>query len=907
MTIRRGFLAATLCILFAAAVLYAQDTMWPGGNYDPDVPTPESVLGYKIGRQHTPVHLIEKFILAMEKASDRVVVREIGKTHQGRSQYLVIISSPANIARIDEIRAQTRKLADPKLGADELEAIVASLPATVMVNCGVHGNEGTAHESGLRTIYQLAAGTDEKTLAVLDNIVTLVNPVLNPDGHDRYVHFINGYLVDQENPNTDSMEHSEPWPGGRGNAYYFDLNRDWFLLTQPESYYRMIEYQRWLPQVAPDLHEMGTDSTFFFPPPLKPINKLISGLTIKWWEILGQAHAAAFDNYGWTYYTRESFDEFYSGYGGSMPDMFGAIAMTFEQGSPRGRVSKRRDGTLIDLTQGTWHHFTATMATLTTVAERKDERLRDFHEFFVEVDTRGVDGKIREFYIPPADPTRFKKLLDRLQLVGAEVHIAREPFTVKGAYNYFTKETKDAQLPEGTAIVNVRQFAGAAVMTMLEPESLIDEDFLKEELAKIRRGEESNIYDVTGWSMPLTYGINAYWAGTAASVAKDLVPAEGWSPADRGPIPQARVAYLIPPDSNANITLVSRLLAEKYRVRVNTKKFVLGGKTYPPGTAVLYVVRNPESLHERINTLAVETGGYADATNTGYTGDGGIDLGSNDVPVVKNPSILLAAERPTSSTSFGEIRFLLENVYKVPYTAVAASRIGSLDLHKYNVIILPDAWSFGPYSYKAMFGKGGVENIKRWVHEGGVLICIGGAVDFAVDEEVQLSAAPKYTQKRKMPGEAPDQYQEQQPPAEEEKEKPGPPAKEKEKKFEVEELLFIPGAIVKAELDDRSFLTWGYSGDFIPVKVHSSNLFVPITDDQGLVAARYGKKEELRYSGVIWDTMLDLLPGKAYAWHEGAGRGMVICFAEEITFRASYDGLDRMFFNAIIFSLSQVR
>ena len=901
MNTRYKIATCSIVLILLSSVLSAQDEMWPGGRYDPNIPTPKSLLGYEIGERHTPHYLLEKYLFAMAEASDRVAVEAIGETYQGRNQYHVIISSPENMARLEDVRASIRKLTDPSITAAELDQIVQNTPAIALLNYTIHGNEGSGTEASLRTVYQLAAGQDDKTLDILSNVVTIINPTQNPDGHDRYVNFVNGYLVAQENPDGESAEHDEPWPGGRTNAYYFDLNRDWFLMTQIETVHRMRELLHWLPQVAPDLHEMGTDSTYFFAPPMDPVNKIIPEVSRKWWEIYGQANADAFDRFGWGYYTRESFDEFYSGYGGSMPTMYGSIAMTYEQASARGRISERRDGTTLSLHDGTWHHFVTSMATLQTTAERKEERLRDFHSFFVEIIKRGAEGPIREFYIPPSDPFRFNKLVQRLQIAGAEVFRATATFTVNNAYDYYTKKTGDVTLPEGSAIIPLDQMAGTAIQTMLEPESVLDEEFLKEERKRIDRNESGRIYDITGWSMPLTYGIKAHWAPKSAAVEKELIPEITCIRPERESVPQARVGYLIPPDSNANIALVARLMCEGFKVRVARKEVVLNDKHYPSGTAVLLVNRNPDTLHGRLNELINETGGYADATDTGYSKGGGIDIGSNNVRALKQPKIAILADMPTSGSSFGEIRYLFEQVYKVPYTAIRAPSLASADLKKYNVLILPHAWSFRSFGYKTIFGKAGIEKLKNWVRDGGILICIGGAVDFAIDKEVKFSKALKYTQRQKVPGEIDERYQEEAPAEEEEKKKE--PAKKPEPKFEVDKLLSTPGAILKVNLDDRSLLSWGYDGT-IAVLVASRNVFVPISEDQGEAAGIYAPKDEIRLAGHVWEEMLDLLPGKAYVWRERFGSGQVICFAENPLFRASYDGLERLFFNAVFFTLA---
>ncbi len=901
---KRVFALILSLILFpVVASAGGQDEMWPGGSYDPAVPTPQSVLGYQLGARHTPHHLIGSYLEAVAEASDRVILRVIGQTTQGRNQYYVVISSPENMARLDEIRERIHSLAEPALlgGAGETEETIGSTPAIALLNYTVHGDEGSGAEAALRTVYQLAAGTDEATLEILREVVTLIDPVQNPDGHDRYVNFINGYLVSQENPDTQSREHRQPWPGGRTNAYYFDLNRDWFLMTQVETVNRMREYLRWLPQVAPDLHEMGSNSTYYFAPPMLPINWNIPEGIRSWWEVFGRANAAAFDSFGWTYYMEEDFDNFYPGYGESLPCMLGAVGMTYEQASPDGRVIRRRDGTLLTLRDATWHQFSSSMATLRTAARHREELLRHFHRFFADVQRSGREGPVREFYIPPADPARFDKLVRCLQRVGGTVYRASEPFSARGVYNYFTRQTEDVELPAGTAIVPLAQMAGAAIKTILEPDCVLDEEFLAEERELIRRNEEERIYDITAWSLPLTYGIQAYWSPTSATVDSEPFPQIDGIEAEHQQIPRARVAYLIPPDTNANISLVVRLLSEEYRVRVARRALTIDGERYAPGTAVLRVVRNPESLHERINELAAETGGSADAADTGFANDG-IDLGSSNILAVKQPRVALLADRPTSSNSFGAFRYLFEQVYGLPYTALDVSGMAQNDLSRYNVIVLPDAWSWGSYSYQAIMGEAGLEKLKRWVRDGGVLVCIGGATRFATDEDVGLSAAPIYTEREREPGDVDDLPDDDVGSAEEEESEAGESTSEDE--FEVDELLYTPGAILRVVLDDRSFLSWGYEDGFCAALANSDDVYAPISEDQGIAAGRYAPQDRLVLSGHVWPEMRELLAGKAYLWHEWYGRGQVICFAENPTFRASYDGLDRLLFNAVVFSLA---
>jgi hypothetical protein len=878
---------------------WADDGFWPGGTYDSKVPTPESVLGYKIGQKHTPHHLIEKYIDAVAAASDRVKVLKYGKTHQGRGLYHVVISTPENLERIPEIKKNIKILAlrDKTPNQAEVDALVKDTPVITMLNYNVHGGEASACEAALRTIYQMAAGTDEKTLKILDQVLTIIDPVQNPDGHDRYANFINGYLVDYEDAQTGTYEHSEPWPGGRSNAYFFDLNRDWFLMTQAESQQRVKAIVDWMPQVAPDFHEMGTNSTYYFPPPMKPHNHLFTEVTSKWWEIFGQANAKAFDEFGWNYYTRESFDYFYPGYGGSLPTYLGGIAMTYEQASARSRNALRNDGTILTLKEATHHHFITSMATLLTSAERKEEKLRDFNKYFVELINEAKNGGIREVYIPPADPVRFNKLIHKLQVLGGKVEVAKAEFKVAKAHNYFLAKEEAVTLPKGTAIVSLAQWSGKALRTVLEPQSPLDPEFLKEERERFDKNMRSRFYDLTAWSLPLTYGIPAYCAKTAATVEKEAI-AEiiDFKPVTKE-VGKAKVAYLIPPDTNANISLVGKLMQAGHKLTVATLKFKLNDRNYPPGTVVVRVHRNNDKLLPDLNRFIKETGGYADVADTGYTPEG-IDLGSNNVRNLKNIKIALVGDDPFSSSNFGALRYLFEQVHGFKYSAIRASRFSRFPLEKYNVLILPGSWGGG---FAEVIGKRGIEKLKNWVSNGGVVIAISSSIDFLSHKDVGLTPAQKYSQKRKEIGDVPE-IEKQAENKDEKGDSKDKPNSGKEKKWEVEKLFSVPGAILRVKLDDRSYLNWGYSRDFAPVLVNGRNCYVPLSDDQGLTSARYAAEKELLISGHIWPESSSLLPGNAYAWHKIYGNGVVVCFAEDPVFRASYDGLERMLFNAILFS-----
>jgi len=383
---KRIWFISALLFLFLPAGASGQATgefgWFPGGTYDPSVPTPASFLGYTIGDDITPHHRLQAYVEAVAAASDRVEVGSYGYTNEGRQLLFITITSPANQARVEDIRLNMGRLADPRGESQaDLDAIVQESPAVAWLSYSVHGSESAGTEAAILTVYQLAAGTDAVTRNILDELVVIIDPASNPDGRERVVQSF--HTRRGMNANPDSWERGSDWPGGRSNHYLFDLNRDWSWQTQAETQQRTVQYLRWNPVVHVDLHEMGGDSYFFFPA-ATPVHGAIPDVVMKWQQLYGEGNAEAFDHFGWPYYTKIGFDMYYPGFGDSWPSMMGAIGMTYEQGggSSVGIAIERDDGTTHTFRQRAHGHFTTSMATLKTTADRRQERLTDFLAFF---------------------------------------------------------------------------------------------------------------------------------------------------------------------------------------------------------------------------------------------------------------------------------------------------------------------------------------------------------------------------------------------------------------------------------------------------------------------------------------------------------------------------------------------
>ena len=347
---------------------------------DPAIPSPQSVLGYRLGERFTHAEDVRRYLGALAAASPRVSVSDYGTTYEGRPLTLVAITSARNQARMEEIRRQRQRLTDPGgLAPEARERLAREAPAVVWLGYGIHGNESSSTEAALAVAYVLAAGGGDWG-EILEQTVVLIDPLSNPDGRERYVAGFEQRSGRFPDPDGAAAEHWEPWPGGRQNHYLVDLNRDWVWATQLETRYRLAAFRAWEPQVYVDLHEMASEATYFFPPSAEPVNPGIDPRTVRWLGVFGDANAAAFDRPGWLYYKSESFDLFYPGYGDSYPSFRGAVGMTYEVGGG-GRAGLEvalADGSVVTLADRIARHLVASLTTVRTAAAHREALLADF-------------------------------------------------------------------------------------------------------------------------------------------------------------------------------------------------------------------------------------------------------------------------------------------------------------------------------------------------------------------------------------------------------------------------------------------------------------------------------------------------------------------------------------------------
>jgi len=892
----RSFSLATLLFFGFSLAAYAQDDFeyWPDTNYDPAIPTVFEVLGYQPGERITwHRDAIRYFQALAEAAPERIEVIEYARSWQGRELIYAVISSAENSANLAGAKANMQALADPR-STDESAAneIIAQQPAVTWLSYGVHGNEISSTDASMLTAYHLLASRgDDRVDGILQNSIVVIDPMQNPDGRDRFIH--NFVTAEGLVPDSDrlSAEHDEPWPGGRTNHYLFDMNRDWFIQTQPETQGRTRAMLEWYPVAYVDAHEMGSDGTYFFAPEAIPYNPHLAEAQRSSLQLFGRNNARYFDMFGFDYFTREVYDAFYPGYGASWPSYFGSIAMTYEQASARGLVVRQYDGNDLHYRYTVRNHFVTSLATAETVAENRQKFLQDFYEYRASAIEEGEDEDIKSYIFPAqADQAAANKLAGLLSRQDIEVQRAVSSFNACG-------ESYQA----GSFLIRTDQPSKRFIRTLLDIEVGMEEDFLAEQERRRARNLPDEIYDVTAWSLPLMMNVATHTCGRIPSGEFELVGIDLVQP---GSVSggRATVSYLVPWGSAPAVKFMAGALREGLAVKSNDKAFTNIGNEYPAGTLILDIVDNPESLHEVVNRLAAQTGASVIAVNDSWV-TSGPSFGSANVVRHNLPRVAIAWDVPTASYSAGNTRFVIERQFDFPVTAIRTDTLRSANLNRYQVLILPLMNGAG---YKSVLGESGIENLKTWVRQGGVIISLGNATRFLADPDVDLLSIRReraFVEEAVADTDNADEA--------EEASVDGQYLTSLEQ-YEAQTHALenypdpVAGVLVRADVDQEHWLSAGVA-PILNVLVRGSDVYTPVRLNDGFNVARFQGPDELLASGYIWDENRQQLAYKPFVVSESYGAGEVIAFTQDPTVRAYLDGLNVLLMNAIFRGAAHAR
>jgi hypothetical protein len=947
---RRSLAVAALFIGLAAPVSAApaRFSFYDRGPYRAGVPRPADVLGYDPGTFHTGYGNMERYVDALVHAApDRTIREPFGRTCEFRERALLIITSPANQRRLAAIREATARLADPRLlrNPAEAERLIRETPVTVWLNYSIHGDESASFEAMAQVAYQLAAGEDSVTRAILDSCVVIVNLAHNPDGHERFVTWINALGQGNPDPWAIEQQRQQPWGiGGRTNHYQLDLNRDALAMSQVETQQMAAAFLRWHPQVFADHH--GQTESYFFPPTAAPMNEVFPiADVVRWNERYGRANATAFDRYGWNYFVRDVFDFFYPGYWDIWPALYGAVGMTYETDGGGNLALRRDDETIVTLLDGIQRHFVASLATCAMAAEARAQQLRDFHRLARATVEAGRRGPVRAYAIDAAkDPVRAAALAENLLHAGVEVMWIGRPFRAGAARPVWQDAPAPArggrsgaaarvahEFQKGAFIVDLAQPGARAVRSLLELESPIDSAFARTQLEKYGRnlgrgrnasGERYDFYDITAWSLPVSYGVETFALSELPSGGQRLAapdpgapdPAEErladssavgvpqtarrsrWAPLVlrdargdvvldlRGGIEggSAATAYVWSGNQDGAVRLTLRLLQEGFKVATSPRPLRAGGRDFPRGSFLARVERNAESLHDRIAGLAKTCGVRVVAVNTAYTDRGDTGIGSASIASLKRPNIAVLVDGPVSPNAYGSVWFLLERRIGYRFTALRADALGAVSLERYNVIVIPDGEAG---ALAGSLGAGAIAKLKDWIGRGGTLVCLDDAAEFPTLKNVGLSTARPVGVRQKKKDEQDD--------PESVDAVADSTAREEERRPE-----YIPGTIFWATPDPRHFLSFGLDAPHLPVMLQG-RLF--LTRSKEGVNPIVFDREPLRLSGWTWPETERRLEGTAWAVDEPTLQGHVIMIVGSPAFRLCWRSTERILLNAVLF------
>ena len=689
----------TLIVIFSLqATLIAQNLQ-----------SPSEFLGYDIGTQFSRNHqVIDYFKSVAEALPNAIKLEQYGLTNERRGLYLAYVSSEENIKNLETIRENNLKNTGLLVGTPTETDI-----AIVWLSYNVHGNEASSSEAAMQTLYKLLS--EHKDL--LKNTVVIIDPSVNPDGRDRYVNWYNETANQPYNIDAQGSEHNEPWPGGRPNHYLFDLNRDWVWATQVETQQRLEVYNRWMPHVHVDFHEQGINEPYYFAPAAEPFHEIITDWQRDFQTEIGQNHAKYFDKEGWLFFTRERFDLFYPSYGDTYPTYMGAMGMTYEQGG-HGRAGLgilNDEGHVLTLVERLTHHTTTGISTIEMASKNAKKLNTEFGKFF-----NNSDLKYKSYVVKGnADKLNSLKAL----LVKHQISFENPTVSKVSGYDYSTGKQGKMNVNAAALVVHSDQPKGKMVKVLFEPNAKLS---------------DSLTYDITAWSLPYAYGLDAI--ASTSKIQSGII-----SSRKALQVLNDAYGYVSKWDSMDDAQFLAELLKNDFKVRFTEKPFASNDQKFDRGSLIITKGDNKhiKNFVEKLNTIAQAQVQPLTEINSGFS-QTTPDIGSPDIKLVNKQKVAVLSGEGTSSLNYGAIWHFFEQQLHYPLTSINTDDLGKTNLDKYNVLIIPNG------NYRQVIDEKIMEKLKGWVHSGGKVIAIDGALrSFAGKDGFSLNYKDSETDEKK--------------------------------------------------------------------------------------------------------------------------------------------------------------
>lgn len=872
-------MAAILSIALAAQaadnVRDADIQMYPDDvSYDPAIPTPDSVLGFELGRHPVRHPQLVDYINRVAALSDRMSVEVIGYTHERRPILFLTVTSPQNHSRIDAIKARHVALSEP--GSDA--TVSDDMPIVTWINYGVHGAESSGMDASLPFIYYLAAAQGSEFERVLDTSIILVTAIFNPDGHAKRASWFDTYGGEQIIADPGHIEHQFNWQLARTNHYWFDLNRQWLLLTQPEAQAWMAKWHEWRPNLTVDYHEMGSDQTYYFHPGVATrTNPLVPDEAERLMAETVKTSEAFLDSEGRLYYHGERFDNFYIGKGSTFPLVNGGVGVLYEAAAALGREIETPNG-LRTYRENIRKHFRTSIASIEAGANLRLDYLRYQRDFYLSaLDDASSHATKGWVFAAPGDPARLNLFAEVLNQHRIRTYRLGRDIEVDG-----------------------REYA--ANDALIVPMDQAQYRLIRGIFETSREFEDATFYDVSTWTMPPAFGLQ-YAALAGRNYRSNLLGAEYSAGPTTAPLPtRADYGYVIEWNDYYAPRALQRVLDAGLLARVATRPFEAatseGNALFAVGSIVVPYDRQEkdrDAIYDVMRTIAEQDGITVHSLTSGrsVTGTAGIDAGGASFRPIEPAHILLVVGNQVNLYDAGEIWHLLDYRMQIPVSLRSRETLTGIDWSRYTHIV----FAAGDYDeYEAEYAP----RLRQWVNEGGTVIGMHNAapwirantldwVDPLSEEGLAQVADPLVPEGTLAPAEdtvvdEPQSAVERQ---------------DYSEKDDFEAVELIGGAIFAADLDTSHPLGFGY--DSREIFLHK-NFSDPLLPPENPFATVIAYADEPVYSGYVSDTNSEALAGTPALIAERIGLGSVILFADNPNFRGYWYGTNKLFLNALFFS-----
>jgi hypothetical protein len=922
------------------------------GEYDSSIPTPESIIGFPVGKKTATPKQIVDAITAWSKTSNKIKLIEYAKSHEGRPLYYAIISTPEILANIDTIQSQLAQLANPKnLSSSEEKQIIDNLPAVAWMAYSIHGNESSGADAALAAIYHLIASKQADVIELLSKSVIIIDPSMNPDGRARFTKALEQNRGVAPNIDDQSLLHAGTWPYGRTNHYLFDLNRDFILGVHPETIGRVKAINQWHPQLMIDGHEMGAQTSYLFAPAREPVNKNLAEHSKKWGNVFANDQAGAFDKKNWPYFTGEWFENLYPGYS-SYAEFRGSVHILYEQARIAEDGVRQGNDRILTYQEAVHHQLVSTIANLKTLAKHSKAIYKDFVTDKRKVISSSSPYANQTFAILPSkNLKRLQGFVALMQLQGFEIEQTTKAMRFADAKNQLGDKVS-VELPIGTVLIRNRQPLARLIAAILEFDTEIIDSVLVEERQKVLRDGSSLMYDTTAWNLTMMHGVEAYVIPTNISSNTKTYSSELLieKPEKQQAVSASQniIAYTTDGENDAAVGFAAQLMEQGIIVRILDKATVLGDVKMSRGSIVInrydnefyaddlkaVVDATAEKMKVKIHPIAA---GLGDADLP--------DIGGKHFRLLKQPKVALLTGSGINFYDYGAIWHSIDSNLGIRHSHLDVSRFNYTDLRRYNTLVIPDRF-YGQLQSSAM------RSVEDWVKDGGTLIVIDGSISSFTNTEAKFSRVKQIADSfgdienynlalqtewlsQQDSFDALEQSKSHN--AIETIEYPWADTKalnakalERENAWQAR---FKPsGAIVAARVDQQHWLTFG-SPKYIPILVSNNPvLMADETVDAPVRIGHYQKMDKsvwakmvasfkdkpverkvawsslpdgyelkMRMSGLLWPEANQRIANSAFLTRERKGNGQVILFAAQPVFRGSTMATNRLLLNAIVY------